>query len=274
MMIRCQRLLKVALVLSCILFLGSCKSYKEVSYFQDIDQINSKSDINESVVNYQSHILPDDMLGITVTGVDPNSIALFNLPAMSFLTPGEKEISYTQTLQSYLVSPDGYINFPVLGLVKVGGLTKQEGIAYLQDLISQYVKDPIVNIQFLNYRISVLGEVNKPGVFVISNDRTSILDAIGEAGDLTIYGKRDNVLLIRDNNGKKEFHRFDLNRSDLFVSPYYYLQQNDVIYVEPNQPKQKNSRYSQQDSFNVSLFSAIVSTASVIVSLVIALLVK
>lgn len=273
-MIQFYRLLKVALVVSCIMTFGSCKSYKDVSYFQDIDGISQQQLSNDTIANYQPRIMPDDMLGITVTGLDPNAVAPFNLPAMSFLTPGEKEVSFVQNLQSYLVSPAGYINFPVLGQIKVGGLTKQECIHYMQDLISQYVKDPIVNIQFLNFKISVLGEVTRPGSFIMSNDRTSILDAIGYAGDLTIYGERGNVLLIRDNNGKKEFHRFDLSRSDLFASPYYYLQQNDVIYVEPNRPKQKNSRYSQQDSFNVSLFSAVVSTISVITSLVIALLVK
>ncbi|MEG1721836.1 MAG: polysaccharide biosynthesis/export family protein [Bacteroidales bacterium] len=272
-MIQFYCLLKVVLVAICLMVFPSCKSYKDVSYFQNIDEI-SLSYLNDTIVNYQVRIMPDDLLGITVTGLDPNTVAPFNLPAMSFLMPGEKEVSFVQNLQSYLVSQEGDINFPVLGKVKVAGLTKQEGIDYLQALISNYVKNPIVNIQFLNFKISVLGEVGRPGFYVMSNDRTSILDAIGYAGDLTIYGERNNVLLIRDNNGTKEFHRFDLSRSDLFASPYYYLQQNDIIYVEPNRSKQRNSRYSQQDSFNVSLLSAIVSTLSVITSLVIALLVK
>lgn len=272
-MAKCYRFFKIAIVLNCLILLGACRSYQDVRYFQNIDQLPS-STLNDSAIMYQPHIVADDVLSITVTALDASSVAAFNLPVVAFLAPGANELSSSQTLQCYLVNPEGYINFPILGMLKVGGLTKQECIEYLQDLISQYVKDPIVNIQFMNFRISVLGEVNKPGTFRLSNDRTSILDAIGEAGDLTIYGERNNVLLIRDNNGKKEFHRFDLTRSDIFASPYYYLQQNDVIYVEPNRPKQKNSRYSQQDSFNVSVFSAIVSTLSVITSLIIALLVK
>lgn len=273
-MIRHYRLLKVTLTLFGVVFLGSCKSTKDVSYFQNLSEKAIVRAQNDTILNYEPRIMPDDMLGITVVGIDPNSVAPFNLPAMSFLTPGEQQLTFTQSLQSYLVSPDGYINFPVLGKLKVGGLTKQECITYLEKLISNYVKDPLVNIQLLNFKISILGEVNKPGTFSVLNDRTSILDALGLAGDLTIYGERGNVLLIRDHNGKKELHRYDLTRSDLFTSPYYYLQQNDVIYVEPNRPKQKNARYSQQDAFNVSLFSAIVSTMSVIASLIIALLVK
>lgn len=269
-----SRSLTFALLLTSSLLISSCRSTKDVGYFNNLDQPNVQQLIGENVSNYSPRIAPDDMLGITVTAVDPNSVAAFNLPALSFLTPGEKQLSFTQSLQTYLVGANGTIQFPVLGELKVGGLTKQECIKYLEGLISAYVNDPIVNIQILNYRISVLGEVNKPGSFTMPNDRISILDALSHAGDLTIQGERRNVLLIRDNNGRKEFHRYDLTRSDLFTSPYYYLQQNDVVYVEPNDPKKKNSRYSQTDQFNVSLFSAIVSTVSVIASLLIALLVK
>lgn len=261
------------LVLSCLFLLGACRSYQNVGYFQDLSQQPSSS-LNDTAIIYQPRIMADDVLSITVTALDANSVAVFNLPVVAFVAPGEKDLTTSQSLQCYLVNSEGYINFPVLGLIKVGGLTKQECINYIQDLISQYVKNPIVNIQFMNFRISVLGEVNKPGSFKVSNDRISILDALGEAGDLTIYGERNNLLLIRDNNGQKEYHRIDLTRSDIFASPYYYLQQNDVVYVEPNRSKQKNAKYSQQDAFNVSLFSAVVSTVSVITSLIIALLVK
>lgn len=270
---RRYRIFKAVLILNSLLLLNSCKTYNEVSYFQNIDEIVQQAASVETPVD-QLTIKPDDLLGIMVSGLDANAVAPFNLPAMSFLTPGEKEISAVQNYQTYLVNADGYINYPVLGMIKVGGMTKNECVKFLQAEISKYVKDPIVNVQFLNFRVSVLGEVNAPGTFTIPNDRVSILEILGQAGDLTIYGERRNVLLIRDNNGKKEFHRIDLNQSDLFTSPYYYLQQDDVVYVEPNLSKKKNSSYSQRDAYNISVISAVISTASVIASLLIALLVK
>lgn len=186
----------------------------------------------------------------------------------------EREYSSTQIYQTYLVNKAGYIQFPVLGELKVGGLTKQECIQYLQGLISQYVKDPIVNISILNYRYSVLGEVNEPGAYTAENENATILDAIAQAGDLTLFGVRNNVLLIRTVNGKKESYRIDMTRADFMNEPYFHLQQGDVIYVEPNEHKKKNSKYSQSDSYNMSIVSTVISSVSVIASLVIALLVK
>ena len=145
---------------------------------------------------------------------------------------------------------------------------------FLKEKISAYVKSPIVNVKLHNFKISVLGEVTKPGVQKVLSERITVLEAIGGAGDLTIQGQRDNVLIIREVNGKKEFKRLDLTSSDLFSSPYYYLQQNDVVYVEPNKARKGNSRYSQSAQFNISLASSIVSAVSVIASLAIALLVK
>ena len=140
--------------------------------------------------------------------------------------------------------------------------------------ISAYVKSPIVTIQIRNFKVSVLGEVNKPGTVNVPNERLSVLDALGMAGDLTIYGNRTNVLLIRDNNGLKEYHRFDLTSAEMLTSPYYYLQQNDVLYVEPNNARKGNAKYSQNGQFNVSLASTIISALSILASLGIALLVK
>lgn len=256
------------------LLFNSCKSVKDVSYFQDIENVEMINSLQQNSTGYSTIIQPDDLLTITVSGIDPVSVAPFNLPALSYMKPGEKEMNNSLAIQSYLVSAEGTIDFPVIGNIKVGGLTKKECIDLLKDKISQYVKNPIVNLQFVNFKVSVLGEVNKPGAVVVPNERVTILDAIGLAGDLTIYGERKNVLLIRENNGKKEFHRFDLTSSEIFNSPYYYLQQNDVVYVEPNIPRKKNARYSQTDQYNLSVVSTIVSVMSVIASLVIALLVK
>lgn len=256
------------------LMFNSCKSVEDVGYFQDIENAQMINSLQQNSTGYSTIIQPDDLLTITVSGIDPLSVAPFNLPALSYMKPGEKEMNNSLAIQSYLVSSEGTIDFPVIGTIKVAGLSKKQCIDILKEKISQYVKDPIVNLQFVNFKVSVLGEVNKPGAIVVPNERVTILDAIGLAGDLTIYGERKNVLLIRENNGKKEFHRFDLTSSEIFTSPYYYLQQNDVVYVEPNTPRKKNARYSQTDQYNLSVVSTIVSVVSVIASLVIALLVK
>ena len=153
-------------------------------------------------------------------------------------------------------------------------MTRSELTDIMTEKISAYVKSPIVTIQIRNFKVSVLGEVNKPGMVNIPNERLSILDALGMAGDLTIYGNRTNVLLIRDNNGQKEYHRFDLTSSETLTSPYYYLQQNDVLYVEPNKARKGNAKYSQSGQFNISLASTIISALSILASLGIALLVK
>lgn len=262
------------LVFSGMLFFSSCKSYQEVGYFKNIENVMAQPSQIDPVNAYQVRIAADDLLSITVSALDPASVIPFNMSAITVVKPTEKEFKNTQTFQSYLVNSQGYIQFPVLGELKVGGLTKQECIHYLQDLISQYVKDPIVNISILNYRFSVLGEVNEPGAYIAENENATILDAIAQAGDLTLFGIRNNVLLIRTSNGQREYHRIDLTRADFMNEPYFHLQQGDVIYVEPNEHKKKNSKYSQSDSYNMSIVSTVISSVSVIASLVIALLVK
>ncbi|MDD6209467.1 MAG: polysaccharide biosynthesis/export family protein [Bacteroidales bacterium] len=259
--------------ISSIILITGCKVPKDVAYLSDVNIKNQAKEIYEAQ-KYVSYIAPDDILAITVSSVDPSAVAAFNLPAVTYMEPGEKEMRSTASLQTYLVDNEGYINFPVLGRVKLGGLTKKDAIALLEERISEYVKDPIVSIQFLNYKITVQGEVMKPGEYVLKNERVSILDALGMAGDLTINGERTNILLIRDNNGTIETHRFDITSSELFKSPYYYLKQNDIVYVEPNKARKKNARYSQAEQFNVTVASTLISAVSVITSLVIAVVLK
>ena len=151
-------------------------------------------------------------------------------------------------------------------------LSKQELCDELQSKLSKYIENPLVNVQITNYRITVMGEVNRPGTFTIKNDRISILDAFGYVGDLAITANRKNILLIRDNDGQKEFVRMDITDPSLFTSPYFYLRQNDVIYVEPNLAKQRNSRFSQSKQYNITVFSSIISAISVISSMVITII--
>ncbi|WP_291528217.1 polysaccharide biosynthesis/export family protein [Bacteroides sp. UBA939] len=256
-----------------LLLLVSCKTTdNSITYFQDLD--NQPAAIAGEPVNYAPRIAPDDQLSIIVSGTDPSAVAAFNMPLASYLAPGETNVVSTPVLHTYLVNSGGEIDFPVLGKLHIAGMTRNELTDVLTEKVSAYVKSPIVTIQIRNFKVSVLGEVNRPGTVNVPNERLSVLDALGLAGDLTIYGNRTNVLLIRDNNGKKEFHRFDLTSAGTLTSPYYYLQQNDVLYVEPNKARKGNAKYSQSGQFNISLASTVISALSVLASLAIALLVK
>jgi polysaccharide export outer membrane protein len=164
----------------------------------------------------------------------------------------------------YLVDDEGNINFPGLGKVHLAGLTKNAAIDTLQKQITKYVVNTTVNIRFLNYRITVLGEVNRPGTYTVENERITILEALGLAGDLTIYGKRNNVLVYRKVEGEARFHRVDLTSSKLFESDYFYLQQNDMIYVQPNKARMGSSVYNQNLSVGMSLLSILVSVISIL----------
>lgn len=253
----------------------SCKTSKEMLYFPELAQDNNITQvIPDSVKEYESPIMPDDMLTITVTALDPNAVAIFNLPTQNYLAPGESLLVTTPSMQTYLVDSEGYVDYPVLGRIKLGGLTRKEATQLLKEKISNYVENPIVSIQCINYKITILGEVTKPGSYKIDSERVSILDALGMANDITIYGDHTNLLLIREENGTRTFNRIDLSQPDIFTSPYYYMQRNDVIYVEPNDARKGYANYSQNKQYTVSIVSAITSAASVVASLCIALFVK
>jgi len=251
-----------------IALLSSCKTTNQITYFQDINSYSPEL-LQEKNIDYEAKICKDDQLSIFVSSVDPNAVAAFNLPLTSYLAAGEKDVVTTPTVQTYLVDSKGDINFPILGRIQVTGMSRSELANYLQTKISAYAKSPLVTVQILNFKISVLGEVNSPGTRQVNNERISILDAIGMAGDLTIYGERKNILLIRDNNGKKEFHRFDLTATDLLESPYFYLQQNDIVYVEPNKAKTGQSRINSNNSVGVwlSAVSVLASITSLMVTM-------
>lgn len=257
------------------ILLTSCRTEKHMLYFTDLAKDGDIIQvIPDSIKVYESRILPDDMLAITVTAIDPNAVAIFNLPTQNFLAPGQTIMATTPSLQTYLVDADGYIDFPVLGKVLLGGLTRKEATDLLKKEIGKYVEDPIINLQCTNYKFSVLGEVTKPGTYKFDSERLTILDALGYASDMTIHGNHTNVLLIREEDGVRSFHRIDLSQPDVFTSPYYYLQRNDIVYVEPNKARQGYANYSQDQQYLVSVVSAITSAVSVIVSLCIALFVK
>lgn len=220
------------------LFTTSCINTRTATYFNDVNDatLSSNTPIPESIIQ------KNDLLSISVSSPNPEASAPFNVPNSSAVTGGVNPAS------GYLVSADGMIQFPALGSIKAAGLSKEqlkENIAK-KLLEKQLLKDPIVSIRFLNFRITVLGEVKNPAVVSVPNEKISLLEAIGLAGDLTIYAKRDNVLIIREEDGNKTLKRINLNNNELLSSPYYYLKSNDIVYVEPNKAKVASTGRSQQ----------------------------
>jgi polysaccharide export outer membrane protein len=246
-----------------ILFSTSC-STKKVIYFDGIDNVTIKSKFPP---NIESIIQINDLLSITVSSANPAASAIFNAPNESTPTTSSAT-SFGNTLTiGYLVNLDGDILFPVLGTIHAQGLTKSQlRVLLTKQLVdTKQLIDPIVTIRQLNFRVSVLGEVAKPGVYTTPNEKISMLEALSFAGDITIYGKKNNVLLIReDDKGDKMIVRIDLTSSNLFTSPYYYLKSNDVIYVEPSQNREKKERFAQVTPIILSVVSLLIITISAI----------
>jgi polysaccharide export outer membrane protein len=247
--------------------LTSCSTPKNVAYIQNSDSI----DYSKSEFLYDARIMPKDILTITISTVNPEASAPFNLIVRPTLTSVTSNIATSGgALQIYLVDNNGCIEFPVVGTLQVGGLTKSMCEKLIHDKIKRYMnadENPIVTVRMSNYKISVIGEVNRPGMFTVDNEKINIFEALAKAGDLSIYGVRDRVKLIRENaKGRKEIHTVNLNDANIVNSPYYYLQQNDVVYVEPNSVKAKNSAIGTSTTILISITSALVSLASLIVN--------
>ncbi len=251
-----------------VVMFSSCSTPK-IAYFEDVQSGEAMQVANDLEIR----IKPEDKIRILVNSKDPLLINLFNLPIIS------PDVSSTSTsgtgrgVSGYTVDKDGNIDFPVLGQVKVAGLTRSEVASKIKsELINKsLVKDPVVTVEYMNLVVSVLGEVANPGCFEIKKDHLSLLEAIGMAGDLTVYGERENVLVQREENGKKVIYRVNLNSGkDLYSSPVYYLQQNDIVYVEPNQTKARQSTVNgnniRSTAFWISIASLLTSIAILIVN--------
>ncbi|MCQ2217813.1 MAG: polysaccharide biosynthesis/export family protein [Paludibacteraceae bacterium] len=253
------------LLLFCSIILSSCGSTKKIAYLQDAE--NFQDTLSHEL--YDARIKPKDLLTITVSTFDRDVALPFNLVMPRTTTNSELSVNSTPTLQSYLVDNDGLIDFPVLGRIKVGGMTKREVETMLKEKLSSYIKEePLVNVRMVNYKITVLGEVAKPSTFTVANEKINIYEALAMAGDMTIYGRRENVKLVRElENGGKSIVVLDLTDKNLISSPYFYLQQNDVIYVEPNKAKAKNSGYSTTTSLWLTATSIMISLTSLIVTI-------
>ena len=243
------------------LLLFSCGSRRDIVYFQDVDVVS----VSMPIKNYNPLIRADDILTINVSALDQDAVRPFNLPAVQFLEVGGNLGQTTQ--QTYLVDINGNIDFPVLGTVKIAGLNRVQATSMLKEMLKDYIKDPIVNIRTINFKVTVLGEVKNPGVYTISNERITILEAIGLAGDLTIGARRDNVLVVREENDKKTYNRVDLTSESVFNSPIYYLSQNDMIYIEPNNSRIKSSTVGPNTSATLGVISALLTAVALVVSI-------
>ena len=246
--------------------LTACQSYKKVPYLQGseyLDMANVKTPL------YDAHIMPKDLLTITVNTSDPDAAIPFNLTVATPITANSKNLTSQPSLQQYLVDNNGNIDFPVLGTLHIGGLTKSQAENMIKEKLKTYIKeDPIVNVRMANYKISVMGEVASPGTFTITNEKVNIMEALAMAGDMTVYGQRDKVKLIReDAQGNRQVIPLNLNDADIIVSPYYYLQQNDVVYVTPNKTKAKNAGISNSTTIWFSVVGTLVSLVSLIVTI-------
>lgn len=238
------------------LLMSSCNTSKEIIYLQDV-RLESPEEIKaaETIT-----IEPKDMLSIVVSSSQPDAARIFNLPIMA-TQASNGDLMYDSYLNGYVVDGDGYIDFPVVGKIKASGLNRWQ----LQDRIMETLRDkkllddPVVTVDFMNFKVSILGEVTAPGTYSIKSDKVSVLEAIAMARDLTIYGKRDEVYVIREEGGQRHSYKLDLRSSDIFDSPAYYLKQNDVIYVQPNKVRAGQSTINQNTVKSVSMWVSIAS---------------
>ena len=246
-----------------ILMLASCGTVKDIAYFQ-----NKMVDTPEAIDKHAGIVIqPKDMLSIVVSSRNPELVAMFNLPVISYQAGSEAVgSSGSQRLMGYIVDNDGHIDFPVLGPIKVSGLTRWELSELIKSrLISEgLLTDAVVTVEFMNFKVSVIGEVNNPGTFGIEGDKVTVLQAISLAKDLTIFGERENVTVIRERDGQRTMYEINLCDVSMFNSPAYYLQQNDVVYVQPSSIK---ARQSTTDDKALRMTSIFVSGGSLVVSL-------
>lgn len=247
-----------------------CGSTKNVAYLQDGDNgMFEEAYASQTAAMYDARIMPKDLLTITVTAIEPEAVRPFNLVMPSFTSGSDIRTTGQPQLQTYLVDNGGYVNFPVLGQILLKGLTKRQAEEKVKDLLMAYVKeDPIVSVNFVNYKISVVGEVARPNTFTIVNEKVNIFEALAMAGDMTIWGRRDNVKVIReDAEGKKRIIYMNLNDRNIIYGDNFYLQQNDVLYVEPNKVKAQSSGIGQATTLWLSGASILIGVAGLVVNI-------
>ncbi len=251
---------KLLPILITTVLLTSCASREKIAYYQNID--------NTEIANkkFETKIKNDDLLMIIVSAQNPLAVQQFNLTTNLSVDPSNQAGGGQMQQQLYLVDDKGFIDFPVLGKILVGNKTKEEIVQELQTKISREVKNPIVNLRIMNYKVSVQGEVKMPGTHRITSERITLLEALSLSGDLTTYGRRDNIVILREENGEVNSHRIDLTKADFINSDFYYLKQNDVVYVEPNKVAVNSSAVGPNISFYLSAISLLLTTVAIILT--------
>ena len=249
------------LLITVLLF--SCASKDDVVYFNGMNSSDNSIGLDSYTPTY--HI--EDELIIVVNAMDAEAAKPFNKVAIS-VTTELQDARGRERLQTYRIDSEGNIDFPVIGKIKMAGLNREQAIEMLKEKLTDYIKNPIVDIETVNYKITVLGEVNRPGTYTATNERITIIEAIALAGDLTIYGERENVLVIQDYDGKKTYTRVNLKSNEIFDSPVYYLSQNDVVYVEPNQTRARNSSIGAQTGVILSSLGLLISMTALVVTII------
>ncbi|TDE04776.1 polysaccharide biosynthesis/export family protein [Flavobacterium sandaracinum] len=256
-------LLKKSIPFLVLVLLASCASKKDMIYYQDIDALAGQEKSN----SYEIKIQPDDLLSIIVSAEDPEIALPFNMMSVSVQSAQKLDMANGQpTMQLYLVDATGNIDFPVLGKLKVSGLSRTEVLNVLKEKIANYIKNPIIILRIANFKVSVQGEVTAPGTFAVASERITLIEALTMAKDLTVYGKRKNILIIREIDGVKSYNRVDITNSDFMNTPFYYLAQNDVVYVEPNQNKINGSAVGPSTGLIFSVMSILIALTTLIIT--------
>lgn len=247
--------------------LAGCGSSEKIAYLQGTEQMSAE-EFAVATTLYDARILPKDLLTVVVSTTDPEASKPFNL-VMPTISQGITTSASSQgQLQTYLVDNNGQIEFPVVGMITVKGLTKREAEEKVKGLLATYLKEePVVTVRFVNYKISVIGEVARPNTFTIQNEKVNVMEALAMAGDMTIWGRRDNVKILReDAEGNKRVIMMNLNDPYVIFHPDFYLQQNDVVYVEPNKVKAKNSEIGSATGIWLSATSIMISVATLLIN--------
>ncbi len=242
------------IAITCLVF--SCSPSKDVVYFQDAGQFETLVDDNTFTTKFKV----DDLVSIYISTLDPEASAPFNL------FRGAEEGGIRPEQVNYLIDKNGEIDFPVIGKIKIVGLSPSEARDLLRDELKDYLKDPIINIRVRNFTITVLGAVNRPGTYPINGEQITIMEALGYAGDINIKGKRDNIMVIRDFDGTKVYNRINLNSKEALKSPVYYLTQNDVVYVEPNKSGKTQSSLDQRATIAISIISTLITSTVILLT--------
>lgn len=238
-------------------FIISCVSNKNIAYLQN-DTIDQSKISNV----YKTVFKPDDLLQITISSDDIESVKSFNLPSVVFSSTTNSAVGQPRLLP-YLIDKEGYIDFPIFGKIKIGGLTRLQAITFLKNKLSpEYIKNPNINIRITNFKINILGDVARPGTYTIPNERVTILDALSLAGDLNISGRRDNILVVREEGKIKQEYRVDIRSKKVYSSPVFYLQQNDNIYVEHNYARIQSASSNSNTSLFISITGLIITIAT------------